>query len=390
MFDNIRGVVHFKVHGASLYPFVDEVRRQKIGMRRQKMQHDFLSADCYYSDFERIAQIAEDYKVNIKIEENKGAVFRVKRYAKRLGIVFGVILTFAVTFYFSNVVTQIEINGCEIINQSTVANALRDCGIVKGAFIPDIDFESCERRIMLAIDDIAWVGIRNTGGRIVVDIDEMVYKPEMLDENTPCNIVALYDAQIVEMNVLEGVGCAQTGYTVHKGDILISGVQEGIKGATTVKHALGSVRGIYNITVSFTQNLTEVVRVETDNTDNKKVLDILSLEIPLYFKSCEYNDYNLLTKSDELYFFGKKIPIEFMTNQYSECENIVVNYAPEDAQAMLFEQMRRYEVNFLQGTEIISAKADFEITDEQAVLSVLYTLEGEIGTKNEILFKNFD
>ena len=390
MFDNIRGVVNFKAHGASLYPFVDEVRKQKIGMRHQKMQQNFLHASCYYSDFERIAQIAQVLKVHIEIEESKGAVFRIKKYAKRFGIAFGVIITLAVTFYFSNVVTQIEINGCQAINPSAVVSALRDCGIVKGAFIPNIDFESCERRVMLAIDDVAWVGIRNTGGRIVVDIDEMVYKPEMLDENTPCNIVALYDAQIVEMNVLEGVGCVQTGYTVHKGDILISGVQEGVKGTTTVKHALGSVRGIYNVSVSFTQNLTEVVRVETDNTDNKKVLDLLSLEIPLYFKDCEYNDYNLLTKSDELYFFGKKIPIELVTNQYCECENVVVNYASEDAKAMLFEQMHRYEVNFLQGAEIISAKADFATTDEQTILNVLYTVEGEIGAKNEILFKNFD
>lgn len=390
MFDNIRGVVHFKVCGASLYPFVDEVRRQKIGMRKQKMHNGFLFADCYNSDFEAICEIAQKHKIDIEAQKNKGAVFCVKKYVKRFGIFFGVIITLAATFYFSNVVTQIDINGCVSLSESEIAAALEDCGIVKGTFIPNIDFESCERRIMLAIDDVAWVGIRSTGGRLVVDIDEIVYKPEMLDENTPCNIVALYDAQIVEINVLEGVGCVQTGYTVHKGDILISGVQEGIKGTTTVKHALGSVCGVYNISLSFTQDLNELVRTQTENTDSKKVLDLLSLEIPLYFKSCDYDDFNLLTSTNEFYFFGKKIPIELVTNQYTECENLMIRYQPEQAQAMLFEQMRRYEENFLQTTEIISVKADFQTTDEQAVLSVLYTLEGEIGSKNEILFKNFN
>lgn len=390
MFDNIRGVVHFKACGVSLYPFVDEVRRQRIGMRRQKMHDDFLYADCYNSDFESICEIAQKHKIDIEVQENRGAVFCVKKYAKRFGIFLGVIITLAITFYFSNVVTQIDINGCVSLSESEIAAALEDCGIVKGTFIPNIDFESCERKIMLAIDDVAWVGIRSTGGRLVVDIDEIVYKPEMLDENTPCNIVALYDAQIIEMNVLEGVGCVQTGYTVHKGDILISGVQEGIKGTTTVKHALGSVRGVYNISLSFTQDLNELVRMQTENTDSKKILDLLSLEIPLYFKSCDYDDFNLLSSKNEFYFFGKKIPIELVTNQYTECENLMIRYQPEEAKALLFEQMRRYEENFLQTTEIISVKADFQTTDEQAVLSVLYTLEGEIGSKNEILFKNFN
>ncbi len=390
MFDNLRGVVHFKAHGDRLYAFIDEVRHKKVGCRRQRMENDVLYATCYRRDFYEIEEIAKCMGVEISSVAQKGAVFKAIKYRRRFGVAAGILIALAVIFYFSNVITHIEITGCETVEADVVGAALANCGIEQGAFIPSIDFDSCERKILLAIDDIAWVGIRHSAGRVVVDIHEMVEAPLMLDENTPCNIVAAYDAQIVDISVLEGVPCVQRGYTVKKGDILISGVQEGIKGLTTVKHSLGSVVGIYNLSVSFEQELSSLVRVETDSITQKNVLNVLSLEIPLYFNGVEFADYNLKTSERQLYLFGKRLPICINENEYIECGYIEKVYDEQQAQALLYEQKQRYEENFLENTEILSQKVNIIIDENKAVAQIFYTLKGEIGEKNEILFKNFN
>ncbi len=390
MFDNIRGIVRFKAHGDRLYAFVDEVREQRIGCRRQEMKDGELYAECYHSDYAKIEEIACAFKVEILTLDKKGAIFKAVKYRRRIGIAAGLLIAFVVIFYFSNVVTYIDIKGCETIEEETVQRALSSCGIEQGAYIPAIDFDSCERRILLSIDGIAWVGIRNSAGRISVDIHEATQAPMMLNENAPCNIVAAYDAQIVDISVLEGVACVQRGYTVKKGDILISGVQEGTKGLTTVKHSLGSVIGIYSLTVSFEQNLSQLVRMETGKACVQKELKFLLIELPLYFSDVEFDDYNLKISDKELYFFGKRLPIAVSENEYTECGYAETVYDENQAQALLYEQKRRYEENFLENTEILAQSVSITVGENTATAQVCYTLRGEIGEKNEILFKNFN
>lgn len=390
MFDSIRGVVCFKAHGERIYAFADEVRAQRIGCRRQKMKNGELYAECYLGDYEKIKQAAQITGVEISMLCQKGAIFKALKYRRRIGIATGLLIAIAVIFYFSNVITYIDIKGCENIDQAAVWQALSSCGIKQGAFIPAIDFDSCERQILLSLDDIAWVGIRNSAGSVSVEIHQATPAPIMLDENMPCNIVAAYDAQIVDISVLEGVPCVQRGYTVKKGDILISGVQEGTKGLTTVKHALGSVVGIYNLSISFEQELSALVRTETENTKEQTALKVLSLKIPLYLGDVEFEDFTPATSNSELYFFGKRLPIAVEKNKYTECEYTEIIYNEDEAQALLYEQKRRFEENFLKNTEILSQNVSITLGENTATAQVRYTIKGEIGEKNEILFKNFN
>ncbi len=390
MFDNLRGVVCFAASGSRLYSFIDKVREQKIGCRNQIKIGDVLYAKCYKGDFEKIKALADEFSVEIKKVENKGAIFTILRYRRRIGIILGAAVAFGIILYFSNTITQLEINGCQNVDKSAVESVLRYYGIEKGAFIPNLDFDSCERRLLLAIDELSWVGIRSDAGRVVVDVHEGIETPLMLNENIPCNIVASFDAQIVNIGVLEGVGVVQSGYTVKKGDILISGVQEGIKGTTTVKHAQGYVEGIYNISVEFTQNKSELVRIETDEYIQKNTLQLLSIDIPLSFSDVEFDEYNLHMQSSGIYLFGKELPVSIVKNKYTKCEYDLRIYDDTQSQELLYQQKARYEENFLQNTQVLSEKVTIEHSAEQSVLKVDYTLMGEIGRKNEILIKNLN
>ena len=50
---------------------------------------------------------------------------------------------------------------------------------------------------------MAWVGIRHSGNRIVVDVDEIVEQPEMIKSNLP-SIISTKDAQIKSVKVYNG------------------------------------------------------------------------------------------------------------------------------------------------------------------------------------------
>ena len=62
-----------------------------------------------------------------------------------------------------------------------------------------------------------------------------------------------------------------------------------------------------------------------------------------------------------------------------------LTFTPEEAQQDLQEQMERYETNFLQETEILNRETNVTESEDCAVLTVTYTLRGEIGMQQELL-----
>ncbi|NLP26499.1 MAG: sporulation protein YqfD [Clostridiales bacterium] len=386
MFNNIRGVIRFRASGTKLYSFMNAVRESRIICTAQECRNDEYYGEIYTSSLKEIKKIATKYNIDFKIEDKKGAIFRVKRYKYRFGIIIGMFIAIIFIFYISNIAITIEVTGNKEISEEQIISTLNDIGISKGTFIPSINFALCERKLKISIDDLAWVGIRHSGNRIVVDVDEIVEQPEMVKSNLPSNIISTRDAQIKSVKVYNGSLNYIVGDGVKSGDVLISGIYTDPKGNILTLHAIGEIIGIYQEKMVFEQMYEEEKRISKEDI-SRKTLDFFTLKIPLNIGNVELTDYDY--DEDISYFMmaGKKIPIGIIHSTYTPYTKNIINFSPEEAEILINKKITMHEENFYSNVIIINKEINKIHEEGKIKYEVIYTLEGDIGKNSEVLMK---
>jgi similar to stage IV sporulation protein len=284
----------------------------------------------------------------------------------------------------SNVVVTITIEGNETISESKILSCLESNGLSKGAYIPNVDFKTCEYALRISLDNVAWASIRHNKGRIVVSIDETVDVPEMLKDNNPCNLVSTVSARIVSVRVLNGQLMTPIGNGVTKGQLLISGIVKNDKELVRYVHAMGEVIGEYKQSITLTQPLTETAVAKDSNTKIYKELDIFNLKIPLYVGLKDTNNSYVSSNTEYFTLFGNTIPIGIVTNKVSKYVSVQQDYSEDEAKAILNTRRKTYEINFLDDVEIIDVQENFSVDDDKVTLTLDYTLQGNICTQQDI------
>jgi len=387
MLKQLKGYVKFSVKGKNLNKFINALHRIRIHCFNQYCKNEIFYGEIYHSDLKKIAELSRRYKVEIEYYEYETIHKKLSKYKLRYGIIIGSVMFLVISFYFSNTVMMIEIQGNANVKDSVILSVLDGLGLRKGVFIGGIDWNTCERELRLRVDDIAWSGIRRTGNRIVVEVTEIDPKPKMLHERIPCNIVAERDAQITHICVLNGELMRCVGDVVRKGDILVSGIYADSNGHLSKYHALAEITGTYEETVRFTQPYVDITLNEGKNVANERYLNMFNLYIPLFIGKNNFK----LSKTEEtvnsLSLFGKSLPIGIVKRRVTEQKHSEKHYSKDDAENKIMEKMFYYEKNFLNKVTVIDRKITAQETEDSLIFEVTYSLEGEIGTQHEIYMK---
>ena len=265
---------------------------------------------------------------------------------------------------------------------------LNDNGITYGKFIPNLDYLNAERNIMISMKNIAWVGIRNTGGRVVVEVDEMVKSPEIVPLNVPCNIVSTKDAQIINAKVYCGKLIPKVGEGVKKGDIIISGATTDKRGKSSILHAQGEIIGQYKEKMVFTQNFQEEVTILSGEEINKKEFQFFGIKIPLFLGEKVQGEFEYEESTTYFSFFNITIPVGITHEVYRPFTKIIQSYDEIQAEENINNKISDYEENFLKNSKILLKETQKNTKENQMQVIILYTIEGPIGINKEFMAKN--
>ncbi len=387
MKNQIRGCVKINAEGKALYSFINTLHQRKIAIFRQYVKGGTLSAEIYHSDLAEVEELAEASGISLTHFEFETLSEQLRRRRGRFGLILGLIIIFGASLYFSSVIVTIDIQGNEAVSDAVILSALSEIGIEEGTQFGQINYIWSENQLRLMIDKIAWAGMHRTGHRLVVEVTEIVEKPDMLIERIPCNVVASRDAEIVSTTVQDGQLMHIVGDYVFAGDMLINGITTDHNGNITLHHAMGKIMGKYSETANFSGNFTKERLTPTGKTDRRRKLRLFSLEIPLYFGKNRY-EYSEKSEIDKpLYIFGKKLPISLETTEYMELNRISSTLSKEELKAELMEKVYLYEKNFLSDSEILQRDIKEKATKEELTLSVTYKLQGDICEQREIAIK---
>ncbi len=389
MFDNIRGVITFSAVAAEPSEFLNAVKKSAVSVRKMRIDKNEISGSVYSHDFDELKVIGKKSGAEVTPAHKSGLIFTVKKYNRRYGLMAGFILALALVIFLSNIVLVVEVYGNESLSDESVKSLLSDYGIKIGSFIPGIDFRQTEKDVMIADDNLAWVGIRHTGSRVMVEVSERVDYPEMNYSALPCNIIAEKDAQIVGVeNLYQGQLIPMLYDGVKKGDILVSGVIETTYGKTYMVHSMGDIIGRYTQKEVFSQSYLDE-RVDYLSPVKRKSIYLFGLRIPLYINKGISSEYEYDEKLNYLEVFNMSLPVGIVDSEYRPYRFVETEYTKRSVKEILDRKISIYEKNFLDGEDIliIDREVQFSENKEGMKAVVKYTLEGNIGVEQDILGK---
>lgn len=383
-----KSYVQFSIFGAEYETFINTLFEEGIRIWDLETREKIVYAKTSPGSYKKVARISKACGVQVRITDKGGAAFVFAPIQDLYGLIFGGLAFFGLTTLLSQFVWDVDIQGNQIISDLQIIQVLEENGVSRGSSVKGIDETLLELKEMLSLDDLAWISVERYGSRILVRVSERS-KPDKEDIpfSTPCNIVATKDAQLINADVYAGVLTKEEGSGIRKGEVIVSGIVPDGAGNTIIKHASASILARFEETAEFYQPYNTTETVLSNTTVKVNYLDFLGFTIPLnpFTKTPEYAKYTEETRLAN--FFIIPLPWKYRTGIYTEYEDIEVQRSIHDIERLLIHKSEDYIDTFFKEYSLIHVENNFYADENGVKLTAVYTLEGDIGEKREILIR---
>ena len=385
----VTGYLKISVEGYFIERFINICISKNIllwNIRREKSS--FLYANIGKKDFKRLKQIAKKTKCKIKIEEKKGIPFILYRYKKRKIFLILLFLIIISIYVSSNFIWNIEITGCTIINKEELMQELNQNGLNIGGLKNKIDTKQVINNIRLKRDDIAWMGIDISGTNAIVSIVEADKKPEIIQEDEYCNVVADKAGVITKIVPQNGTSLVKVGDIVKEGTVLIGGWLEGKYTGTRYVHGNGEVQARVWYSKKDSMKLLNSVNEQTGIEEKKYSINFNNFKINLSKSIPKFEKYDTINEKKKIKLFSNfYLPIEIEKTIYKQVETKEVIYEEEQAVEILTEKLEKELLEQIkQESNIVNKQVNTVNKDGYIEVEVIYEVLENIGTKEKIIF----
>jgi similar to stage IV sporulation protein len=264
-----------------------------------------------------------------------------ERYKHRYGIIVGMLAALALVFLSCNFIWEIRVTGNESIPSAEIKEMLRGYGFSVGAYIPSVNTDRIENRVLMETDTVSWISVNITGTVAEVQIRERS-APELDDGDTsPANLGASKAGIIEEVRIYSGNVVVKAGQYVEKGALLVSGLYDSDRVGFRYTTASGAV---------LARTVSEYT-VEIPYEYEKKCYS----GEEIYDKYLNFFDYsiNILKNSRKEGVFYDKIdivenysllgaylpPLERRTVKYMAYETVTMTRSVEEAEVLAYGKL---------------------------------------------------
>lgn len=385
----ILGYVRITVEGYFIERFMNLCLKKGILLWNNKRKKaTLLETNISIKDFRKIVEITKQSKCKVKIKQKKGLPFVFHQYRKRKIFFLFLCLILIGILGLSNFVWNIEVIGNETIAKQELLETLKEEGIAIGTLKSKIDTKNVINKMRLNRNDLAWVGIELKGTNAIVKVVEADKKPEIVEEEDYCNIVATKTGVIVKVNALNGTPLVKEGDTIKEGTPLIGGWLEGKYTGMRYVHANGTVQAKVWYTQKEKVELKQELLSKTENVETKYSVRINNFTINFYKTLSKFKKYDTIEENNKLKLFSDfYLPIELQKRTNYELEEKQVTYTKQQAKEKAINQAReKLEEQIEEKENILNTYINYNETEEYIEAQVIYEVLEEIGTKEKIVF----
>lgn len=284
--EHIRGAVRIELCGALPESTLNTCAVNGIMLWDLECADEYtVRATIYEDQLKPLRLIAEKTMCELTVISMRGGSKSRKMVKRRLWLlvsagVVGLLLSISSLFIW-----EIDVRGCDRLNEGQILRALADCGVEPGCFWPAMSADLVRSKMMLSLPELSWMTVNVGGSRAVVLVCERTEKPEIFNESAPRDIVAGKTGIISRVSVQSGKALVSRGQAIMEGEMLVSGRVESITNPPRYVCARGQIIAdtYYEITAACPENLP--VKGEEGRTRKKFALKIGKNRINLYFGS---------------------------------------------------------------------------------------------------------
>lgn len=383
------GYIRINVEGFYIEKFINICRQNGIflwGIKREKAS--IMHTNISIKDFKRIKRITKQINCRVHIERKKGLPFFLDRYKKRKIFVIGLIAILLIIFGTSNFVWNIEVVGNEKINKDELIQELKEQGLEIGTPKRKINKNEIINTIRLKRNDVSWVGINIKGTNVTVKIVETEEKPEIINQDEYCNIVANKDALIQKIDSTKGTSVVKEGDLVKKGSILIGGWMEGKYTGVRYVHGAGKVMGKVWYTETARVQLKEEKIEKTGKEEKKYKINFNNFQINLYKTLSKFEKYDTIYTDKKVKIFSDfYLPVSFTECNNFETISKTEEYTQEEAKNIAIERAeKKLAEQVTNSDDIQDKKINVITTNDYVEVEVIYEVLENIGTEEKIVF----
>ncbi len=377
------GSVRFSGFGGYREKMLSELLEYEIPVRNVEFNDVEITGEVSPFDYFKAAKIARKNGVKIKSGQRRGLYFVLSRYSRRVGLYVGFLVFVMALSLWRTRVQDITITGD--VPKSQVMEILDEYNIRLGAPTAGLPLSEAEHRIMLDVNNCAWVDVSCEGFRVNVNIQKGEEAPE-IDGYAPRNLVAARAARIVSQIVRNGESMVANGSGVDVGDMLVSGIMpDGGEHFLTVR-ADAEIIGEWKESVEFFVPYEEEISLANGSTKQFKYL-IFGDDVYPLFLGKEGAENSLYTEETRVIsLFGTQTPLKLRVGTYTEYTKQRITRSPEAAASELKKQQQNYQDNFYSDYKIIKCEEKYFPEENGVYLILDYTLQGDITKPVDIEF----
>ncbi len=377
-FRHVLGYVCFTASGGFSERFLNLCRSRNIKLWELKCKNGIITACTDCESYRNIRPVARKSGMKVRIKKKIGMPFFLERHSRRIGVIIGVAMCIAVLCILSTRIWSIDVIGNVRVPSEEIIGVFEELGIRKGVSSRKTDITAVEIAALQRLPEISWLNINIDGSAALIEVRETEKPPNTDDDDTPGDIVAARDGQIIILRPFNGTQEEKIGNPVLKGDLLISGIRENKDLTVSFCRAEGYVVARTNRSIGVSQERTVKV-MKPVSRDKKYILDFLFFTVPFG----KISDSSYREKSD-LYINGVTLPVSITECTQTELSESTVTLSKE--QMRLLSMLRFYdkcseEFRFL---KIESADISFADSENSCTIGGKFVCIENIGEEKKM------
>ena len=386
LFRLLRGYVCFVAQGGFSERFINLCAFRRIDIWDVKWEKNELRGKIAASSFHKLRYVARKTGVRVKIEEKSGLPFYIKAHSNRVGLIVGAVFFIAFCGIMNSFVWCISVDDSEKFSREQIVEAGKIAGLNYGVRVSSFDEEKAAREIYKAFDgELSYVKVNIKGSLAAIQFRDSKKKLTIEDKGEPSNIVADFDGVIVSDEVYQGVKNISKGNAVRKGDVLISGVVEGIDSKPLFYEAKGKFTALRDSQCQVTVDANKKVK-KIENEKNFYSLIVFGLRIPLSFNMYPADNQREYINRKYFAYDGYILPFALEKKTLISFSDIAVT--PDDANKIACIKYSESVYDKYKNSNILSENVRITSKNSRAVITGEYRTIDFIGESKPIIIEN--
>ncbi len=365
----LKGSVRVRVTGAATERFLNLCAANNASFWNvYRTSPNTIEVSVSIPSFFIISRHASRSMCRLKVISKKGLPFAGRKIARRVFLWGGALLCAFLIWVLCGFVWTIEIIGCEQMTQYEVLSLLKEQGLHTGVSTRSLSSTEIKNNILTASNKIAWLAVNISGTHAVVENKERLQSADIIQDDTPCDVISDISGVVEALRVTVGRNIAQIGQTVQKGDRLASGTLASTQGDVWYVHAVAKADlRVWRTDKRIMQKNFDCL-TETGNTKvnwalvlGNKRFDLNFIEnepFECYYKIVERN--NITLKNDF------RFPLTIIKETWVQCTVASVPVDQNEAERLLQQRMLSSFRSTFPDVRLDSSQ--FSVVDEGGIL----------------------